>query len=405
MLVVPLESLAYELRDTFIVLKGLQELPYEIQSTIVSQLDGDYELLRALQRVSRTTKQAIMPLLHRTLSLPGKDVTSIDWYDFIEVLPVIAQECRWPTIRPGILQQHFPILKWSTLLPRIVKHLARLQVAHVTLGADFDASNLLQSLHNLPTLSVLFINLRKVPSFALEPLHEIPRQKGSPLYLKGRSLSRCLFLKGISKTDLQTLGQTSSLLDISLRVLHLKSVAGIWHSSMSLSWLRSLLIDTCPDMALSNLFDIIRECASTLEHLVHRMRISENIQTSSDAEFEVVHLPKLSKLSFETIGEADDASDVANEALKFLTHIEAPALEVLGLGDLPLIVPSDIISTIIQHHFNDDMIVYTRPLDALPEEDEEEENENPLSLENLFAQDRLCILSHAKYEKRFDEKL
>jgi hypothetical protein len=60
---------------------------------------------------------------------------------------------------------------------------------------------------------------------------------------------------------------------------------------------------------------------------------------------------------------------------------------------------------IIQHHFNDDMIVYTRPLDALPEEDEEEENENPLSLENLFAQDRLCILSHAKYEKRFYEKL
>jgi hypothetical protein len=288
MLVVTLESLPHELRDTYSLLKGLQELPYEIQSTIVSVFDGDYVLLRALQRVSRTTKQAIMPLLHRTLNLPGKDVASIDWYDFIEVLPVIAQECRCLTIRPGILQQHFPILKWSTLLPRIVKHLTRLQVVYVTLKTGFDALELLRALHNLPTTLLLCVNTWAVSHRdALDLLHDVWRWRSQedPLSLTGHSVHRGLHLKRISKEDFRTLSQTPSMLDISLITLHLISVSGIWHSSMSLSWLRSLLIDTCPDMALSNLFDIVRECSSSLAYLVHRMQISERSQTSSDAEF------------------------------------------------------------------------------------------------------------------------
>ena len=396
MLVLPIEELPPELRDTYILLKGLQELPYELQSLILSHPDGYRDLLRLLKRVSHTTKEACMPFLHRKLSLPGGNHEASYWHSFMDVFPNMKRHCRILRIDTAALCTLLAFVKWSSLLPQIIVALPGLQALYLSPRSSCDYGpnlhpSILATISGLPTLRIL-----RIGHATYGPVEDRRKMLASP---RAAYLPRTLQIVWQDMHDLGIL----SLAFFRTQVLPLERVNGLGRASLSSAWLKTLIIDRCRDMTFSTLLNMLQMSSPRLAFLVCRQTMRESNGYESEKTrslWSTVKLLQLEQLSFEIdTRPRRDQSDVTRAILQFHSYIQAPKLAVLGLGNLPSLVESSTISRVIEGRMTEGLASVSRPLTGLADEDEEEEALNPFSLFNQFARNKAEILSNSDYDK------
>lgn len=348
---VPIETLPVELRDVYTLLKRVENLPFEMQEMIISELAEYRELLTLLKFLSRTTWKAVMPTKHRTLYLPAFS-DGARWNRLSDVLPMLATHCRFLSLSSlsYMCCEAYAVATLSVCLKGIIQSMPQLQMVNIQISSNCgdherDFINvIMQVVFSLEARASLDVHEWCVPksSLALEYHRAVARRSPARQPLRGlffgsalMHASRQLITVDIASVQKLVMYQPRSL----PQLLYMPST------------LVYLSIVRCYNLEMATLVDFLRKSAASLQCLyVHTWLCGDQgLPPAARAGLPVVRLPNLTHLSVSLhLGQAPIKGITGEETNILHRHLDCPALRYLGLAELCNLMDPERVKEIIR---------------------------------------------------------